>query len=310
MNVRAATVGSVNCAYVRSVLERRGHRGSSRSPARSGSPQRPCSHTSPQRSGTIEATPLEMATVGATIAANGVRREPVLRAAGGGVRRDRPLDETGRPGIPAISPDTAACEMDILQGVVTGGTGTRARLAGRPVAGKTGTTDNKTDAWFLGFTPQLSATVWHGASTGAVPGAGFGGEIPARIWQAFMSAQLAGQPVAPFPPPGSRCNEPGQLVFDFGRVHPWALALLFPPPPFPFGPPLPPGTTHRRRTGPAPRPCPRHDHAAPTMGPPGGAPRRRIPVETHRGGRSHAVIRRSRRARAARRAGASPARAS
>jgi len=241
MNVRAATVGSVNCAYVRlfssvgpprviDVAHRLGIRQQTLQPYLS------------VTLGTIEATPLEMATVGATIAAEGVRRDPyfvhkVVEPDGTVV-----FDETGRPGIPAISPEVAACEIDILQGVVSGGTGTRARLPGRAVAGKTGTTDNETDAWFLGFTPQLSATVWHGASSGTVPGAGFGGEIPARIWQAFMSAQLAGQPSAPFPRPGSACNEPGQLVFDFGRVHPWALAALFPPPPFPIGPPLPPGT--------------------------------------------------------------------
>jgi penicillin-binding protein 1A len=245
MSVRQATVGSVNCAYARlfssvgpprviDVARRLGLRQDTLQPILSAT------------LGTIEATPLEMATVGATMAANGVRRDPYfvhkVVASDGTVL----VDETGRPGLPAVSPDVAACANDILQGVVTGGTGTGARLSGRAVAGKTGTTDNKTDAWFLGFTPQLAATVWHGSPLGAVPGAGFGGETPATIWQRFMSAQLAAQPGVPFAPPGGSCNTPGELVFDWGRIHPLELLALFPPPPPPplllppgLAPPLP-----------------------------------------------------------------------
>ncbi|MGH9049128.1 MAG: transglycosylase domain-containing protein [Acidimicrobiia bacterium] len=236
MSVRDATVGSVNCAYARlfssvgppqviEVARRLGLRQDTLRPILSAT------------LGTIEVTPLEMATVGATIAANGVRRDPYfvhkVVAPDGTVL----VDETGRPGLPAVSPDVAACATDILRGVVSGGTGTGAQLPGRQVAGKTGTTDNKTDAWFLGFTPQLSATVWHGSPLGAVPGAGFGGEIPATIWRRFMGAQLADQPGAAFRPPGDSCNAPGELVFDWGRIHPLELLALFPPPPAP----LPPG---------------------------------------------------------------------
>jgi membrane peptidoglycan carboxypeptidase len=237
MSVRQATVGSVNCAYARlfssvgpprviEVARRLGLRQDTLQPILSAT------------LGTIEATPLEMATVGATIAANGVRRDPYFVHKVVGADGTVLVDETGRPGIPAVPPEAAACATDILRGVVAGGTGTGAQLPGRAVAGKTGTTDNKTDAWFLGFTPQLSATVWHGSPVGAVPGAGFGGEIPATIWQRFMSAQLAGQPEAAFTPPGGSCNAPGELVFDWGRIHPLALLALFPPPP---PEPLPPG---------------------------------------------------------------------
>src|SRR4029077_19016482 len=88
----------------------------------------------------------------------------------------------------------------ILRGVVTGGTGTNARLAdGRPVAGKTGTTDGQSDANFLGFTPQLAAFVWHGNADARVPGAGFGGDVPARIFKQFMDEALGKSPPPPVP---------------------------------------------------------------------------------------------------------------
>ena len=83
----------------------------------------------------------------------------------------------------------------ILQRVVTQGTGKRAALADRPAAGKTGTTDNYGDAWFVGYTPQLAVAVWVGypdklkpmlTEFGGMPVAG--GTLPAQIWKTFMTA--------------------------------------------------------------------------------------------------------------------------
>jgi membrane peptidoglycan carboxypeptidase len=137
------------------------------------------------------------------------------------------LDATGKvvfdaasvPGEQAITPETAACEINLLQAVITGGTGTAARLGNRPVFGKTGTTDNKADANFLGATPQLAAFVWHGNATARVPGAGFGGEVPARIFQAFMTRALVLEPVMPFPAPGPVCDRPGKYIDPAGRTR-------------------------------------------------------------------------------------------
>jgi penicillin-binding protein 1A len=159
--------------------------------------------------GAIETTPLEMATVASTIASGGVRHGPsfVSRVVGpdGAVLYDTGTD----PGERVLSPEVAACETDLLRGVVTGGTGTNARLAGnRPVAGKTGTTDGRSDANFLGFTPQLAAFVWHGNASARVPGAGFGGDVPARIFKRFMDAALADAPILQFPDPGPVCARP------------------------------------------------------------------------------------------------------
>jgi membrane peptidoglycan carboxypeptidase len=85
------------------------------------------------------------------------------------------------------------------------------------VAGKTGTTDNKADANFLGFTPQLAAFIWHGNAVAQVPGAGFGGQIPARIFKRFMDTALFGQPVVDFPAPGRTCDRPGVSISENGR---------------------------------------------------------------------------------------------
>ena len=98
--------------------------------------------------------------------------------------------------------------------MITGGTATpEAVLAGgRPAAGKTGTTTNSKDAWFVGYTPSLVASVWMGydpktpqdkTTLTSVEGVGnvTGGTLPARIWKKFMDATLAGTPNQSFPPP-------------------------------------------------------------------------------------------------------------
>jgi penicillin-binding protein 1A len=97
---------------------------------------------------------------------------------------------------------------NVLQGVISSGTGTAAQL-GRPAAGKTGTASGYTNAWFVGYTPTLSAAVWMGnaqsqaASIGCVKGVCqvFGGTWPALTWRAFMSQALAGVPATPFTQP-------------------------------------------------------------------------------------------------------------
>jgi hypothetical protein len=98
---------------------------------------------------------------------------------------------------PALTPTEDETLTSILQRVVTSGTGTRAALSDRPVAGKTGTTDNYGDAWFVGYTPQLVVAVWVGYPDelrpmthefGGRPVAG--GTLPALIWRQFMTTEL------------------------------------------------------------------------------------------------------------------------
>jgi penicillin-binding protein 1A len=127
------------------------------------------------------------------------------------------IDDSNTAGDPVLDSDVAACEQNVLRGVVTGGTGTRAAVAGQQIFGKTGTTDDKTDAWFIGANPggdgmQLATAVWFGNRLAASAGAGFGGDSSAPIFQAFMNAALDGSPEAPLPDPGPVCNRAGQFV--------------------------------------------------------------------------------------------------
>ena len=108
----------------------------------------------------------------------------------------------------ALDADIAADVTYAMQQVVERGTGKAAKLDGRPTAGKTGTTQDNADAWFVGFTPQLSTAVWMGfdkpndKQLKDILGRDVtGGSFPAQIFKRFMDAALEGQPVKRFPEP-------------------------------------------------------------------------------------------------------------
>jgi len=215
MTLRTATVNSVNCAFARTEVKV-GFQPIIDLAHAMGIRQQTLAPVLTLTLGAIETTPLEMATVASTIASGGVRHWPSFVSKVVGPDGKVLYDASSDPGQRVLSSDVTACETDILRGVVTGGTGTNARLAdGRPVAGKTGTTDGQSDANFLGFTPQLAAFVWHGNADARVPGAGFGGDVPARIFKQFMDEALANAPVLQFPDPGPVCTRaPTQPVID------------------------------------------------------------------------------------------------
>jgi penicillin-binding protein 1A len=128
-----------------------------------------------------------------------------------------------------ISPETDAVVNSLLQRVVTGGTGIRAQLPdGRPVAGKTGTTENYGDAWFVGYTPQLVAAVWVGYPNKLVPMTYqfhgqpvAGGTYPALIWRTFMSKALdyLHDPPESFAPTPSTYGPTEPIVDRFGHLR-------------------------------------------------------------------------------------------
>ena len=106
-----------------------------------------------------------------------------------------------------MKPDTAHLVDFVLQQVIDRGTGTAAKLD-RPVAGKTGTTENNGDAWFAGYTPNYAAVVWMGyPESNARPMDNVhgitvtGGTLPAQIWHQFMASALADVPPDKFPDP-------------------------------------------------------------------------------------------------------------
>ena len=111
------------------------------------------------------------------------------------------LEETRPKVTDVIPPDVARTMTAMLEDVVNFGTGVRARALGRPSAGKTGTTNDFTDAWYIGFTPQITAGVWVGFDD---PKSSLGkGETGARaalpIWLEFMEKATKGMPVESFP---------------------------------------------------------------------------------------------------------------
>jgi penicillin-binding protein 1A len=143
-----------------------------------------------------------------------------------------------------LTANTAALVTSLLQGVVRAGTGKRAQLSdGRPVAGKTGTTENYGDAWFVAYTPQLVAAVWVGYPNGLRPmlteyhgDAVAGGTFPAQIWKTFMERALPylNEPPQDFPSVSLPYSVPrnvvyrnGQLELDNGNCHNPKLLLYF-----------------------------------------------------------------------------------
>jgi penicillin-binding protein 1A len=218
MTLRAATSGSVNCAFARTELAV-GFPKVIDTAKKMGITQDTLQPILTLTLGAIESTATEMATVAATLANGGLHRPPIfvskIVGPDGAVVFDAARDVTPKR---AISADSASCVLDMMKGVITGGTGTAARLNGRDSAGKTGTTDNKADANFMQVTPSLVSFVWHGNATARIPGAGFGGEIPARISKRYMDAALAGVPAQPLPTPGLACARPAGFILDTGRV--------------------------------------------------------------------------------------------
>ncbi|HCE69399.1 MAG: penicillin-binding protein [Geobacteraceae bacterium GWC2_55_20] len=113
------------------------------------------------------------------------------------------LQETQPPvPVPVISPENAYVITNLMQSVVASGTGHRASVIGRPVAGKTGTTNDAKDAWFIGFIPQLVTGVWVGYDQERSLGAGgSGGQAAAPIWGDFMQKAVAQLPSEDFEAP-------------------------------------------------------------------------------------------------------------
>ena len=141
-------------------------------------------------------SPLEMSNAYATLASGGIRNEPKA------IRKvefpDGKSDKLGKPKRKRVITDGIALEVTkILKQNVQSGTGTKASI-GCPSAGKTGTTDNFNDAWFVGYTPKLASSVWVGYPNAlkemrSVHGTSVaGGTFPASIWHDYMVVAGAG----------------------------------------------------------------------------------------------------------------------
>lgn len=141
-------------------------------------------------------TPLEIASAFGVLANQGVRAEPmaIIKVAD---RNGKVLEENQSREKVVVNERSAYLLTDMMKGVVSHGTGAAANI-GRPAAGKTGTTNDYKDAWFVGFTPDLSAAVWMGNDNEGHLGGITGGYIPATIWRSFMLEATAKYPVRDF----------------------------------------------------------------------------------------------------------------
>lgn len=152
--------------------------------------------------GSSEVTPLELTRAYGVFATLGRRFEPMFIT--------KITDSNGNPvefpGLDphfeaVMNPATAYILTQMMESVVESGTATEAKKLGRPAAGKTGTTNDSKDAWFVGFTPELLTSVWVGYDADRSLGSYTGGRAATPIWTAFMKRALDGQPPREFSKP-------------------------------------------------------------------------------------------------------------
>lgn len=198
--------------------------------------------------GANEMSPLDMAAGAQSIANNGVHHDPyyvefIERVDG---RRIYVHDD---PGVQVLDMSAALATTDILRGVLTRGTA-RHELADFPfpAAGKTGTQQDNTNSWFVGYTPHLSTAVWVGDPDGYTPmtrefvpefaedgvlvgdiGGVQGGTYPSRIWGAFMTPALYGRPIEDWPAAPAPTREAARLYLP-GVDCPTAIVTAPEPP--------------------------------------------------------------------------------
>jgi membrane peptidoglycan carboxypeptidase len=161
--------------------------------------------------GTQEMSPLTMANAYATFASRGmyctpIAIESITQRVG---EKSKSLEVPKSTCSRAMSENTADTVNTLLRGVVEDGTGTEAGLGSRPSAGKTGTTDFRYAAWFVGYTPNMAGAVWVGDPAherrmvgitigGVWHDKVFGGQVPGPIWRDMMSGALEGEPAPDF----------------------------------------------------------------------------------------------------------------
>lgn len=176
---------------------------------------------------TYGVSPLDMASAYATLANEGVHVEPtiILRVQDS---NGKVIWEAEPKKTQAISAGVAYVVTKILEQNVQSGTGTRAKLYGRPAAGKTGTAQNYYDAWFVGYTRQLSTAVWVGHPEAQVEMRSVhgirvtGGSFPAIIWRKFMEAAASDYPVEHFRTPQDMVEFKYNFESDYTASRDWS----------------------------------------------------------------------------------------
>ncbi|HET6875612.1 MAG TPA: transglycosylase domain-containing protein [Acidimicrobiales bacterium] len=224
MSIVDATALSVNTVYVQ-VADKIGPANLDAMAAALGISRSELGNNLSEVLGTDDVSPLEMTAAYATFADNGIYHAPLLitkvtNAAG----KSLPLPVT--PVTRQVLTPAQDAELTyVLEQVVLRGTGVAAGQIGSQVAGKTGTTDNSANAWFIGYTPNITTGFWMGYASGFKPMTDYrwdgqvltsvqGGTIPATLWHNYMAAAIASEP---------------QLAGSFPPVYYLAGSVLTPP---------------------------------------------------------------------------------
>ncbi len=178
--------------------------------------------------GSSVVSPLDQATGYATLANQGIHIDPsplrVVSDSFGAPLLDNRFPQENE----VVSAGTAYVVTTMLEGVIKEGTGYPNADIGRPAAGKTGTTSNFRDAWFVGYTPDLVAAVWLGNDDYSRMNESYGGNIPARTWARFMRAALKNVPKHDFVFPATEvrklayCGEPRRFEYFLEGTEPAA----------------------------------------------------------------------------------------
>ncbi|KPH79577.1 transglycosylase domain-containing protein [Bosea vaviloviae] len=164
--------------------------------------------------GTSEVTPVELTTAYATFANGGQAVLPYV------IREVKSLSGKviyARKGTgfgPVVQPQTLSMINAMFHEVMVSGTGSKANIAGWEVGGKSGTTQDFRDAWFVGFTARLVTSVWLGNDDNSTMKRVFGSGLPAEIWAKYMRAAHAGMQPAPLP--GGLWHGAPKSIFDGG----------------------------------------------------------------------------------------------
>ncbi len=176
--------------------------------------------------GSSVVSPLDQAAGYATLANQGIHIAPsavrMVRDSLGGIVYDNRFPQETE----VVGAGTAYIMTSMMESVINEGTGYPNAQIGRPAAGKTGTTSNFRDAWFVGFTPDLVVAVWLGNDDYTRMNESYGGNIPARTWARFMKAALAGTPKREFVYPASElrklalCGQPKKVEYYLEGTQP------------------------------------------------------------------------------------------
>ncbi|MEO9170354.1 MAG: PBP1A family penicillin-binding protein [Candidatus Baltobacteraceae bacterium] len=154
--------------------------------------------------GSSVVTPLDQASGYQTLADQGIHMEPTAIRLVKDSLGNTILDDQYPQASEVVSEGAAYIMTTMLEDVINHGTGYPNAIIGRPAAGKTGTTSDFRDAWFVGYTPDLVTAVWFGNDNYSPMNESYGGNIPARVWARYMKNALAKVPKHDFPFPSDQ----------------------------------------------------------------------------------------------------------